>query len=90
MLNDKNLSSEAKERLKLYNLTMKINRMELLKSTIGAEMVRYTEEARKQFEQNLSSRAQEEYRRQAGILGTYVSNDFVSAAIIGLSAGAKS
>lgn len=80
MLNDKNLSSEAKERLKLYNLTMKINRMELLKSTIGAEMVRYTEEARKQFEQNLSSRAQEEYRRQAGILGTSVSNDFVSAA----------
>lgn len=80
MLNDKNLSPEAKERLKLYNLTMKINRMELLKSTIGAEMVRYTEEARKQFEQNLSNRAQEEYRRQAGILGTSVSNDFVSAA----------
>ena len=39
---EKNFSKQANDEMRLYNLTMKVNRLELLKAQIGLEPVSYT------------------------------------------------
>lgn len=72
---DKDFSKEANEEMRLYNVTMKINRLEMLKANIGLEMVSGFDELQKFFEQILTDRTLDEFERQAGILGKTVFNN---------------
>lgn len=69
---EKNFSAQANEEMRLYNATMKINRLELLKANIGLELVAGYDELDKYMGQILTDRAMEELERQAGILGNAV------------------
>lgn len=69
---EKDFSKRANEEMKLYNTTMKINRLEYLKAQIGLEMVDGFNEMEKEFNSDLLERASEEFKRQAGILGEMV------------------
>lgn len=70
----KNFSKRANEEMRLYNATMKINRLELLKANIGLELVSGFDELQKYFEEKLTDRTISEFERQAGILGKSVRN----------------
>ncbi len=71
---EKNFSKQANEEMRFYNLTMKVNRLELLKAQIGLELVSGFDELQQYFEQILTERSLEEFKRQAGILGDTVSD----------------
>lgn len=75
---DKNafyFSKQANEEMRLYNLTMKVNRLEMLKANIGLELVSGFDELQKFFDRKLTDRTLGEFRRQAGILGRSVQNN---------------
>ena len=65
----RDFSKRANQELRLYNATMKINRLELLKANIGLEMIDTFNQMQGQFDTNLLKRAADEFERQAGILG---------------------
>ncbi len=69
---DKNFSKQANEEMKLYNMTMKVNRLELLKANIGLELTAASDEFEKSGTLELTDKATSEYERQAGILGDTV------------------
>ena len=72
--------------MRLYNLTMKVNRLEMLKAQIGLELVSSFDEMQKFFEQKLTDRTLEEFERQAGILGESVGDVTLAASsIVGAS-----
>ena len=85
---EKNFSKQANEEMRLYNLTMKVNRLELLKAQIGLELVSGFDELQQFFEQILTERSLEEFKRQAGTLGDTVS-DTVAATSASVIAGAS-
>ena len=66
---DREFSKEANEEMRLYNATMRINRLEMLKANIGLEMIAGHEELQELMEEVLQGRTMEELQRQAGILG---------------------
>ena len=72
---NKTFTREANEEMRLYNATMKINRLELLKSNIGLELVDGFDELQKYFDTTLTDRTLAEFKRQAGILGESVLNN---------------
>lgn len=79
---EKDFSPQANKELRLYNATMRINRLELLKANIGLEMVDGFNDIEKTLEQGLSKRTSDELKRQeqilrteAGILNTTVFNN---------------
>lgn len=72
---EKNFSKEANEEMRLYNATMKINRLELLKANIGLELVDGFNELQKYYGEVLTDRSLEEFRHQAGILGSSIQNN---------------
>ena len=55
--------------MRLYNLTMKVNKLEMLKANIGLELISSFDEMDKFMESILDGRTREELERQAGILG---------------------
>ncbi|WP_236691875.1 hypothetical protein [Enterococcus faecalis] len=65
----RDFSKEANEQLRLYNLTMKVNRLELLKSKIGLYLTDNTNQLQTYFTAMLTEEAVAEFVRQAGILG---------------------
>ena len=67
-------SSKANEEMKLYNLTMKVNRLEMLKANIGLELVKGHAELESFMEEILQGRTLDELERMAGILGPGVKN----------------
>ena len=69
---DKDFSKKANEEMRLYNLTMKVNRLEMLKANIGLELIAGHDELEKFMEEILQGRTMEELERQAGILGKTV------------------
>ncbi len=71
---DKDFSDTANEEMRLYNATMKINRLEMLKAKIGLELVDGFNELQKYFDRILTKRTLDEFERQAGILGDTVGN----------------
>lgn len=77
---EKNFSKQANEEMKLYNLTMKVNRLELLKANIGLELVSCFDELQRFYEQKLTDRTMNEFKRQAGILGSTVPDDVAAKA----------
>lgn len=69
---DKDFSDKANEEMRLYNATMKINRLEMLKANIGLELISGHDELEKFMGGILKGRTEEELARQAGILGKTV------------------
>lgn len=76
---ERNFSQRANEEMRLYNLTMKVNRLELLKAQIGLEMAAGFEELQKYYEEILTDRAVSEFERQAGILGKTIQDNTKAA-----------
>lgn len=72
---DKDFSKEANEEMRLYNLTMKVNRLEMLKANIGLELIKGHEELNTFMGKILKGRTEDELKRQAGILGKTVRNN---------------
>lgn len=75
----KDFSKQANEEMRLYNMTMKVNRLELLKAQIGLEMVAGFDELQKYYEEILTDRTISELERQAGILGKTIQNNAKAA-----------
>lgn len=71
---EKNFSEQANAEMRLYNLTMRVNRLELLMANIGLEMVAGFNEMDQYFGEILDDKARAELERQAGILGMTVRN----------------
>ena len=69
---NKDLSQMANEAMRIYNLTMKINRLEMLKSEIGMELAINFSDVEGLFSEALNKTATDEIERQAGILGKTV------------------
>ena len=69
---EKNFSTKANEELKLYNLKMKISRLELLQYHIDLEMVALADGEYKLTGKYLDEAYIEELRLQAGIMGEIV------------------
>ena len=65
----KDLSPTANSEMRLYNLTMKVNRLELLKANLGMAVTAAGSDAEKLTGALLDKKALEELQRQAGILG---------------------
>ena len=72
---DKDFGKQANEEMRLYNLTMKVNRLEMLKANIGLELVAGHNEQEQFMAKILRGRTEEELQRQAGILGKTVRNN---------------
>lgn len=68
-------SPKAEEEMRLYNLTMKVNRLEMLKANIGIELIKGHDELDKFMGEILQGRTEEELKRQAGILGKTIRNN---------------
>lgn len=83
---EKDFSDEANEEMRLYNLTMKVNRLELLKAQIGLELVDNFNDLQKYFDEKLTKRTLDEFKRQAGILGkTLLNNEKAAHAVVNAS-----
>lgn len=61
-------TDEANEQMKLYNLTMKVNRLENLKAQIGLELCGGFSQLEKKYGTFLTEQMMEEFDRQSGIL----------------------
>lgn len=72
---EKDFSAKANEELRLYNATMRINRMEMLKANIGLEAIAGHDELERFMSGILKGRTEDELARQAGILGKTVKNN---------------
>src|SRR5699024_10631376 len=69
---EKNFTDTANEEMRLYNVTMRINRLELLKKNIELELLAmYSEEERMMLD-HFTTEALYEYERLSGILGKTV------------------
>lgn len=66
----KDFSPEANAQLKLYNATMRINRLELLKAELNLHLTDMTVKNSNLIEKHLEKLADSEYARQSGILDT--------------------
>ena len=78
----RDFSPKANRELRLYNATMRINRLELLKANIGLEMVDGFNDLEHLMDNSLTKRTTDELKRQeeilrrdAGILGESISNN---------------
>ncbi len=76
---EKNFSKKANEEMRLYNATMKINRLEMLKANIGLETIAGHDELEKFMAGILKGRTMDELERQAGILGKTIRNNAAKA-----------
>lgn len=72
---DRTFSKQANAEMRLYNATMKINRLEMLKANIGLELIAGHDDLEKFMEGILKGRTEEELKRQAGILGKTITNN---------------
>lgn len=79
-------SPQANADLKLYNLKMRVSRLQLLKSEINLEIDRLAGKLNSETEKHLRKVAMNEYRRQAGILGKHLTfNDRKVNALVNAS-----
>lgn len=72
---EKDFSQQANDEMKIYNLTMKANRLELLKSEVALELAAGNDEYEKYVEDCLKDKTIDEMERQAGILGKTIKNN---------------
>lgn len=69
MVKNKDFSSYANERLRVYNATMRINRLEYLKAQVGKELVNLNGKEEAALHKYLGEKYVDEVKRQSGILG---------------------
>lgn len=82
----KDFSKTANDELRLYNVTMRVNRLELLKSQIGLELIALSDDLDTYTADLLTNEGIAEAKRQAGILGETIFDgykDFVEAVVNG-------
>lgn len=79
---EREFSAEANEEMRLYNLMMKVNRLEMLKANIGLELIAGHDEIKKFMEGILQGRTEDELKRQAGLLGKSITNNGKAARVI--------
>lgn len=72
----KDMSDYANERMRLYNATMRINRLEALKSQIGLDVLKAYEEHYTDAQKHMLRKAKEEARKNAAILGYTVPENY--------------
>lgn len=72
VVKNKDFSETANERMRLYNLTMKVNRLEMLKSLIGIELTKTFNEIEAYLEKEFTKGAFEEMKLQASIMGSTI------------------
>lgn len=72
---DKTFSKRANAEMRIYNATMRINRLEMLKANIGLELIAGHDELEKFMGEVLKGRTEDELKRQAGILGKTIKNN---------------
>lgn len=80
MVAKKDFSQYANDRLKIYNATMKINRLEFLKAQLGLEITNATNKEELAFNDYLLKSYQDELKRQSGILGYHKNVDLKQSA----------
>ena len=73
---DKDFSKTANDELRLYNVTMRVNRLELLKSQIGLELIALSDDVDKYTAETLTKTGLKEAERQAGILSETVFSNY--------------
>ena len=79
-------SDQANEEMALYNLTMRINRLELLKAQINLELLAGYDDIEHELERDLIETAMKEDRRLAGILGdSVIGNERYAAQLVNAS-----
>lgn len=69
---ERDFSPRANQELRLYNVTMRTNRLQLLEARIHLELTALADEEEGMLEEWLSQETQRELTRQAGILGETV------------------
>lgn len=69
---EKNFSDRANEELRLYNVTMRTNRLQLLQAKINLNTAALANQEELMLQEQLMKSFIEEYTRQAGILGLSV------------------
>lgn len=83
---EKNLTTTANREMALYNVTMSVNRLELLRAYINLELIGMTSDIEKLLETMMTQDAMREFSRQAGILqSTLLANTESVTAIVNSS-----
>ena len=72
---EKNFTKQANEEMRLYNLAMKVNRLEMLKSKIALELAAKGSAEERHLKSTLDDAARKELERLSGILGDTVKHD---------------
>nr|DAG81814.1 MAG TPA: minor capsid protein [Caudoviricetes sp.] len=72
---NKDFSQRANAELKLYNLKMRVNRLELLKAKLSLELEQLHSRLEPKFKEFLTDEGIIEYQRQAGILSSSINID---------------
>lgn len=81
-----NFTEIANEEMRLYNVTMRINRLQLLKANIHLELLAMTSEEQRILYEVMTESARAEYERLSGILGqTLTYNERMLATIVNAS-----
>lgn len=81
-----NFTEIANEEMRLYNVTMRINRLQLLKANIHLELLAMTSEEQRILYEVMTESARAEYERLSGILGqTLTYNEQMLATIVNAS-----
>lgn len=73
-LSQDDFTKEVNDRMRLYNATMRINRLELIKSKIGMQTVELGLDINADIKKKLNQDYQDQIKRQAGIMGDDVPN----------------
>src|SRR5690625_6990364 len=85
-LKDFEFTRIANEEMRLYNVTMRINRLQLLKANIHLELLAMTSEEQRILYEVMTESARAEYERLSGILGqTLTYNEQMLATIVNAS-----
>src|SRR5690625_3208382 len=66
---ERNFTDRANEEMRLYNASMRINRLQLLRLNIELELLALISDEERFMMEELTKQARAEYERQAGILG---------------------
>lgn len=78
----KDFSPQANDDMRIYNLTMRINRLEYLKASIGIEISRFYSEEEAFLREAFEKLAMEEYTRMGGILSNDIAYNAKQIAMI--------
>ncbi|WP_278505784.1 hypothetical protein [Ligilactobacillus animalis] len=86
LVESRDFSANANKQLKIYNATMKINRLEYLKAQVGLELVKVTNKEQKELDEYLNTAYLDEVKRQSGILSKHKSQEVAKKARVVASA----